>query len=178
MDTLLEVLKYASPAVITLICNVWFYQSVKKSVDESSERLKISFSGVFTEKMKVYNQILDKYYELLHKIESFGFNGSHKLQPEIHSLYNNFVHYRLINEPLISESLLNPLKLIEIKLEDVYGACIGYYQAKEAGLSADVISQKGEIMRMDLDKLKETGEIGQLQMQIVKLIRDDIHLSK
>ncbi|EPR69209.1 hypothetical protein [Cyclobacterium qasimii] len=79
------------PAVITVICNILFYLWIKKSVDKSLEQYKISYSGIFKEKIDIYRELLSKTYNIKRTISRFQYVGTKEEGAEIMESINQYL---------------------------------------------------------------------------------------
>ena len=102
-----EFLKLALPALVTIIGNVVFYLIIKGKVDKSIESYKISYSGVFKEKIDIYKEILTQAYDLKIKIRQFQYFGKAEFGEQIKVDFNKFIRFYIINKPFLSETIMD-----------------------------------------------------------------------
>lgn len=162
--------------LVTLGVNAYFYRKIKNNVDSSLDKHRIMFTGVFNEKLIVYKEILNLYNVLYDLIESYSIYGKAALVTEVYKKNNIFLHYILINEPLISPELVKSLKVINSEIFEVFKHSKLYYDGVGTGLSTENLKSRSDSMDESLKKIDKNGSIHKSYENIIILIRDDMHL--
>ena len=75
----INILSLFIPGLIAVFGNIVFYIIVKGRIDKSIERHKISYSGIYKEKIEIHKEILKQLFELKLKIQQYQYLGSQKL---------------------------------------------------------------------------------------------------
>jgi hypothetical protein len=115
-----EILKTILPAAITVILNTIFYLLIKHKVERSLEKQKIAYSGVFAEKIKIYRELLKMTYEAKSAISLFEYDGDEKKGKKIMKVLNNYNKYFRINEPFLSQVMLNSFKKLHKDFQEIF----------------------------------------------------------
>ena len=114
-----EIIFILAPAVVTIIGNIIFYKSIQSKAELSLQRYSITYSGIFMERLKVYRTLLEEIFNfksvLLEHI-----NDRKREDTEMIDTLNNFLRSYKINEPLLSDNLLNNVQKLERELRQIY----------------------------------------------------------
>ena len=125
------------PAILTLLGNILFYVAIKEKIDNSIEQFKISYSGVFKEKIEVHKTLLKLIYDLKSKIQYYQYAGNNdEMSNEIFMLFKGFIDYYTINKPFIKDEILHGLIAIREELQSCF----------------DVFYTHNTLLKIELDK--------------------------
>jgi hypothetical protein len=106
-------------AGVVFVFNGLFYLIIKRSIDNRINRFKIAYSGLFAKKIEVYQKMLDLFFKIDLKIKRYSFSGNSDYEEQIFELFDEIVHYRLVNSPFLSD-----------KVNELWKNVIGYNQEK------------------------------------------------
>jgi len=69
---ILRIFSLIIPGLVAIIGNIIFYIIVKSRIDKSIEKYKISYAGVYKEKIEIHKEILKQIFELKLKVQKYG----------------------------------------------------------------------------------------------------------
>ena len=156
------------PAIITVICNILFYLWIKKGVDKSLEQYKISYSGIFKEKIDIYRELLSKTYNLKRTISRFQYVGTKEEGSEIMESINQYINYYLVNQPFLSDDMLNDLNNMRKEFQNVFDA---FYK--------NLHSDNNELFKEWVaagNKLKSNEPFKQIEERIIAEMKKDLRV--
>ena len=116
----INILSLFIPGLIAVFGNIVFYIIVKGRIDKSIERHKISYSGIYKEKIEIHKEILKQLFELKLKIQQYQYLGSQKLGEELFLDFNKFINHYQINQPFLKQAILDGLKTITQELQGCF----------------------------------------------------------
>jgi hypothetical protein len=108
---------------LTLIGNIVFYLIIEKKITKSLEQYKISYSGIFKEKMDIYKQMLEKLYDLKMRVYHYQFVQNPTDENKVARImqdFNSFIRFYLINRPFISDPIFESLKELRAELQSCF----------------------------------------------------------
>lgn len=108
------------PAIITIIGNVIFYLLIKRRIDNSIERSKIAYSGIFKEKVEIYRVLLKKTYEIKKDLNRFQFVGNKEDGMEIMEKINDYIGFYTMNQPFLSDDMLSEFKKLKTEFQEIF----------------------------------------------------------
>ncbi|MFD0767289.1 hypothetical protein ACFQZI_20715 [Mucilaginibacter lutimaris] len=106
--------KILIPTLLGIASNLIFYLMIKNGVDSKLEKLKISYSGIFQQRIEIYKEILRYIIDIQKNLEVFEMTWKESFITEIMQDINGFIRYIEINKPFISEELLKKIELVKI----------------------------------------------------------------
>ena len=122
-DSMLETYSTALiTGLVSLIFNVLMLLFVKIYVDKSLESYKISYSGIFKEKIEIHRQLLKHIYSLKLKTQRYGYMGNDEMAKEIFQEFEEFINFYLINQPFIKPSTLELIKKLSAEYQESFEA--------------------------------------------------------
>ena len=160
---------------ITLFFNAILLVFVKRYVDHSLENHKISYSGVFKEKIEVHRELLKHIFTIRLKIQRFGYLGNDEMAKEIFQHFEDFINYYLINQPFIRPSTLELLKKLNAEYQESFeNFHIAIIYRQTPGLESGKIAEQAlkSIESMNKFKGKYFSEI---EDKIVLDMRSDLN---
>ena len=168
-------IKIILPALITIIGNVIFYILIKKSVDRSIEQYKITYSGIFKEKIDIYREILDKSYKMKILINRYHLTGDQNQEKEIFLNIEEFINYYLKNQPFLSENMLDKLKKIREEFQFIFDHSFQYYAlANLDGLTKEMKTTLSKNYFDAGNKFKTDNPFKELENTIISEMRADL----
>lgn len=111
----MEILGLIIPGLVAVLGNIIFYFVVKTKIDKSIEQHKISYTGIYKEKIDVHKEILRLLFDIKSKMHRYQNFGNAELASELMLDFNKFINHYTINQPFIRQELLEVL--IEIRSE-------------------------------------------------------------
>jgi hypothetical protein len=166
------------PGLVAIIGNIIFYLIVKKRIDKSIEKHKISYSGIFKEKISIYKELLTKIYSIKKNINQFHYAGTDELGKQCFSEINDFINFYLANQPFLSDKILENLKNIRIEFQEAFDAFYMYHKDPTKGLNKSV--ETDFIYKQFLEagnKLKKDDPFKDLESFLITEIRQDIRIN-
>jgi hypothetical protein len=174
---ILELSKIIVPGLIAVIGNIIFYLIIKGRVDKSIETYKISYSGIFKEKIDIYKEILTKNYDLKSKIQQYQYFGTQEFGTEIRLEFNALIRYYLINQPFLSESIIKNLKQIITELQECFDNF--YMHNSLEGKQGIAPEMRTELLKKFFDsgnKFKKNNPFENLENIIINEMKHDLQL--
>ena len=166
-----ETLKIILPAVITVVLNIIFYLLIKHQVEKSLEKQKIAYSGVFAEKIKIYRELLKMTYEAKSTISSFQYHVDEEQGKEIMKVLNDYNKYFRINEPFLSQSMINSFKKLHKEFQEIFEPMYLYNIANPS-------EEKMAEFFKATNKLRTNEIFIELESNIVSQMRSDLKTDK
>jgi len=108
------------PAILTIIGNIIFYFWIKERVDNSIEIHKITFSGIFKERVDIYREILRQIFDIKSSVQQFQYFGTTDKGEKIMLDINAFINYCLINQLFLSDKMIADLKIVHEEYQSVF----------------------------------------------------------
>jgi hypothetical protein len=176
---ILELSKIIVPGLIAIIGNIIFYIIIKGKVDKSIETYKISYSGIFKEKIDIYKEILTKNYDLKNKIQQYQYFGTNEFGTEIRFEFNAFIRYYQINQPFLSESMIQYLKQITTELQECFDNF--YMHNSTDGKQGINPEMRTELLKKFFDsgnKFKKNNPFESLEKIIIDEMKHELQLLK
>ena len=93
---------------------------MKNRIDKSIEKYKISYSGIYKEKIEIHKEILRQLFELKLKVQQYQYSGSQKLGEEIFTDFNKFINHYTINRPFLKHEIVTGLKTFTTELQGCF----------------------------------------------------------
>ena len=158
------VIKIILPSILTILGNVIFYFFIKKRVDSSIEQYKITYSGVFKEKIDIYRELLRKTYSVKYKISNYQYNTVEEEAKKIRDSINEYIEFYLINQPFLSEAMLKDLNEMRTEFQKVYeGLSQGY-------------SNQNEVWENAIKRLRDNKSFKKIEESILNEMRKDLKI--
>lgn len=174
--TILEILL---PAIFTIIGNILFYIWIKKNVDNSIEKHKIAFSGIFKERLNIYKELLRQIFEIKQSIQQYQYFGSQDEGKKIMLDINKFINYYLINQPFLSDTMIIELKKIREEFQSVFDDFYMHNSiSKEEGIDPRARNELLKKFFAAGNKLKDDQPFKTLEETIIKEMRTDLRVDK
>jgi len=163
------------PGLVAVIGNLVFYRFVKNRIDESIEKYKISYSGIFKEKIEIHREILKQLFQLRLKIERYQISGSKEMGEELFSDFNNFTQYYFYNQPFLGKEILNGLKSLTSEYQNCFENFYAYHSLRGfQGTKPEELQVAYNNFVLSINKLRTQEPIGQLQDLIISEMRSDL----
>jgi len=119
-NSLAEFVKLMVPGLVAVLGNIIFYWIIKSKIDKKIEKHKISYSGIFREKIEIYKSLLQRVFDLKQKIQQYQYFGIEKLGGEIRTDFNNFISFYLVNQPFLSEKMITNIQTVIHELQGCF----------------------------------------------------------
>jgi len=169
----MEIIKLITPGLIAIVGNIIFYCIVKNKIDKSIEKHKISYAGVFKERIEIYRKLLSMIYDIHYKLSRSVYETSEENFAEIKNNFNDFINFYLINQPFIETSLIEKIKILIKEYQQCFDDnYLGKIKQKNRDTFSEGISQWIEAR----NKLM-TNHFEPIQNEIIEQMRRDLHIN-
>lgn len=108
------------PAILTIVGNIVFYLFIKRRIDNAIERQRITYSGVFKEKIEIYKNLLSRIFSIKLEIQRYQYSASEEEAKTIIENINSFINFYLINQPFLSTRMVKKLTEMRIEFQDAF----------------------------------------------------------
>ena len=108
------------PGLVTVAGNLIFYLWIKGRIDKSIEKNKIAFSGIFSEKILIYRELLERTYEIKKTLSLFQYSGTKEDGISIMESINDYIKFYKINQPFLSDKMLTDLNRIRSGFQEIF----------------------------------------------------------
>lgn len=134
----MKILYLIIPGLVAIAGNIIFYILVKGRIDKSIEKHKISYSGVFKEKIEVNRQLLKKVFELKQKIQQYQYSGQKELGSEIFMEFNSFINFYNMNQPFLNVTMLDGLRKLTKELQGCFDDFYTYNSLSDKKIDPEI----------------------------------------
>lgn len=172
----MDFIKIILPAVLTIIGNIVFYLFIQKKANESIEKYKVVFSGIYKEKIDVYRNILQKIYAMKYIVIKFCLSGQgeeNEIKLEIHS----FINYFTVNQMFFSNSLLKKLTEYTNNIQEVFKDCLDYYQLRGIELEPNEMERLLKKVKDSTNQLTQGQPFSEIEKMIIHEMRNDLNVN-
>jgi hypothetical protein len=173
----MEIIKIALPGIIAILGNLLVYLIVKNKIDKSIEKHKISYTGVFKEKIAIYKELLKKIYEIKAIIQQYQYSGQEESGNKCFLEINNFINFYLANQPFLSETMIANLMKIRIEFQDAFDAFYMYHKDPNKGINKSVDTDF--VFKKFIDarnKMKSDEPFNDLEKVLITEMKHDIRI--
>lgn len=167
-----DYLPYIIPAVLTAVFNYMFYLFLKRKVDNSIEKYKISYSGVFKEKIEIYKSLLVKVHDLRVRIGHYQITDDEKTKEALRGEFNDLIRTYLINKPFLSDYLIRLFEEVTKELQSIYEAFV--FGSPKNGRPIEQVAAREKEYWHAVDKLRNGEMLNKIEEDIVFEIRRDL----
>ena len=108
------------PGILTVVLNVIFYLVIKRSVEKSMEKFKIAYSGIFSEKIRIYQRLLKKTSVIKRQIRNYSFKSGNIDSSIIQKKIMDFHYFTEANAPFISKDLMNSFQQLHVEYKSIF----------------------------------------------------------
>jgi hypothetical protein len=164
--------------IVSLIFNAFMLLFVKIYVDKSLESYKISYSGIFKEKIEIHRQLLKHIYSLKLKTQRYGYIGNDEMAKEIFQEFEEFINFYLINQPFIKPTTLELIKKLIAEYQESFETFYFNISYKNhPGLDTETLKESALKSIASMNKFK--GKFFQdMENVIIADMRNDLQTNK
>ena len=162
-----EWIKILFPGIVTVILNILFYLFIKNRVEKSLERDRITFSGLFLEKINIYRKLLELAVTAKRSIVKFQHDTSSDQNQLVQKSLNQFSDYARTNEPFMSKEIIKQLERLHADYKDVF---LPLYLYDEGGRNEYRIKS----FRESIEKLADKNTFKELEDSIIEEMRREL----
>jgi len=174
----MKLIELILPAFLTIIANVIFYWYIKSRIDKSIEKLKISYSGVFKEKIENYKNILSNLVDLKYKIQSYQYFGTIDDGETLMREFNEFINFLQKSRPFLSDKILKDIRALQDELQNCLDDFYKYKALNQAGsLQSKTRFESVKGFFESGNKFKTNNPFNELEENIITEIRNDLLLN-
>ena len=166
------------PAFLTILGNIVFYMFIKGKIDNSIEKQRITFSGVFKEKIDIYKELLCKIYNIKLKIRQYQYFGTDEGAQNIFEEINKFINFYLVNQPFLSINMMNQLNRVRDEFQEVFDK---FFMFHKVGLKDSEKEERKKLLDDYFNagnKLKTNQPFKDIEDLIISEMRKDLHTEK
>jgi hypothetical protein len=166
------------PAIATILGNIIFYLIIKGRVDNSIEKHKISYSGIFKERIDIYKELLRRIFEIKQSIQRYQYFATPDEQKIMDDI-NNFINYYLINQPFLSDKMLSELKKIREEFQSAFDSFYMHHKTSlTPGLNPETRNQFLTKFIESGNKFKTDHPFKTLEETIIKEMKASLRVDK
>lgn len=163
------------PGLVASLGNLIIYLFVKRRLDSSIEEYKISYSGIFKEKIEIHREILKQLLRLRLKIEQYQISGNKEMGEALYLDFNNFTEYFFYNQPFLRKEILDGLKFLTSEYQNCFENFYMYHSLRSIpGTNPEELKVSYNNFVLSINKLRTQEPIGQLQELIISEMRKDL----
>jgi len=166
------------PGLIAIIGNIIFYVIVKNRIDKSIERHKISYAGIFKEKIEIHKELLGQLFQLKLKIQQYQYSGNKKISEELYLDINKFILYYTINQPFLRQEIFDCLKEIRKELQSCFLDFDKYYYLKAEGTDPQIRMETLKKFYESDGKLKKNEPFQRIEELIISEMKKDLRIEE
>ncbi len=174
----MEIIRILIPALVTLLGNLVFYLIIKQKIDKSLEKLKISYAGIFKEKVLIYKELLTKLYDIKKRINQYQFIGDNQMSKEIILSINDFISYYQANQPFLSPNMLKNLQIIRSEFQSSFDSLSIYYASNNSISDPDKLVDIFQSYLDATNKLRKSDVFNELENTIIQEMRKDLKVDE
>lgn len=160
------------PAILTVIGNIIFYLLIKGRIDNSIEKHKIAYSGIFKERIDIYKQCFSMIFDLKSLLNKYQYVGNMESTEKIKQNFSNFIRFYEINRPFLSEAIINDFSKINAEFQIVFEAIYRYHN--EVDNQSNLASYN--IYIEAINKLRDKIFFKSLENNIIKEMKKDLRI--
>jgi len=176
---MIDILTLIIPGLVAIIGNIIFYAIVKNRIDKSIEKHKISYAGIYQEKIQIHKDLLKWIYDLKLKIQQYQYSGDQKLGEELFLDFNNFIGYYQRNQPFIKDKILVGLRELTTELQ---GCFDDFYMhnslAREKGIQPEIRQETLTKFFESGNKFKKNEPFKQIEIELIQEMKKDLQIKE
>ncbi len=116
----INILYLIIPGLVAILGNIIFYLIVKKRIDKSIEKHKISYAGIFKEKLEIHKKILKRLFKIKQIIQQYQYSGNPELEKDLFLNFNKLINFYTVNQPFLNTEIIEGLKNITAELQECF----------------------------------------------------------
>ena len=171
------ILSLIIPGLVAVIGNILFYVIIKGRIDRSIEKYKISYSGIYKEKIEIHKTILKYIFGLKLKIQRYQYTGDEDLSEELFNDFNDFVNHYSVNQPFLRTEILTSLKIITKELQSCFE---DFYEhnslSKMEGIEPGIKKEGARKFFKSGNKFKKDEPFKQIEELIIQEMKLDLKI--
>lgn len=175
----LKILYLIIPGLIAIVGNIIFYVIVKSRIDKSIEKHKISYAGVYQEKIKIHKEILEKLFEIKLKVQQYQYLGTQSIGEELFLDFNKFINYYSAKQPFLKQEILDGLKTITKELQ---GCFDDFYMhnslSQTTGIEPSIRTETLKKFFESGNKFKKNEPFKEIEQLLIKEMRKDLKIEE
>jgi hypothetical protein len=173
----LKILSFIIPGLITILGNLIFYLLIKNKVDKQIENYKISYTGVFKEKIEIHKSLLKMIYTIKKEIQQYQYFGNDEQFEKIRINFNDFIDFYLINQPFLKDEIIQELKKMTVELQGCFKSFALYKVSQNnQGLSKEAFNENLKKYIDASNKLKLNEPFNTIEECIIKEMKNDLKI--
>lgn len=118
-------------SISTLVINVITFLVLQYKFNSSLEKIKISYSGVFKEKLEIHKELLKKVYELKKRLNLYRITGQINLEEEVIKEINILIDFTSLNEPFLNSNISRSLWRLINEFQECFENIIRHYELRK-----------------------------------------------
>lgn len=175
----IKILSFIIPGLVAIIGNCIFYLLIKNRVDKQIENYKISYSGIFKEKIEIHKNLLKIIFSLKRDVQQYQYFENDESFNKIRTDFNNYIEYYLINQPFIKEEIIKELKQMTTELQECFEAFSLYKVSQNnPGLSKEAYDENTKKYIDAGNKIKRNEPFKYIEEKILKEMKEDLKIEK
>jgi hypothetical protein len=175
----IKILYLIIPGLIAIIGNIIFYAIVKNRIDKSIEKYKISFAGVYQEKIKIHKELLERLFEIKSKVQQYQYSGNQEIGEELFLDFNKFISCYTKNQPFLKQEILDGLKTITNELQSCFDDFYMHNSlSQDTGLEPSIRTETLKKFFESGNKFKKNQPFKQIEELLIKEMRKDLKIDE
>lgn len=173
-----HIIELMIPGLVAVAGNILVYIIVKKRIDNSIEKHKISYAGVFKEKIVIHKELLGQLFQLKLKIQQYQVIGDKKTGNELFFDINKFINYYTVNQPFLRQELLICLKEISNELQSCFENFYKYYFLEAEEIDPIIKTETLKKFYESENKFKENEPFRKIERLIISEMKKDLRIEE
>ena len=175
----IKILSFIIPGLVAIIGNYIFYLLIKNRVDKQIENYKISYSGVFKEKIEIHKNLLKMIFNLKRDVQQYQYFENDESFDKIQTDFKNYIEYYIVNQPFIKEEIIKELKQMTSELQECFEAFSLYkISQNNPGLSKEAYDENTKKYIAAGNKIKRNEPFKYIEEKILKEMKADLKIEK
>ena len=175
----MRILSFIIPGLVAIIGNYIFYLFIKNKVDKQIENYKISYSGVFKEKIEIHKNLLKMIFRLKKDIQQYQYFETDESFNKIRNDFNDYIEYYLVNQPFIKDEIIDELKKMTSELQECFESFSLYKVSQNnQGLSKEGYAENTKKYIAAGNKIKLNEPFKDIEEKILKEMKADLKIEK
>lgn len=174
-----KILALIIPGLIAILGNIIFYAIIKNRIDKSIERHKISYAGIYKEKIEIHKNILKQIFDLKLKIQKYQYSGNKDLGKELFSDFTIFINTYKIGQPFLKKEIFDRLVKLTEELKGCFDNFYEYSSLSEyPGIDPEIRIELLKKFFESGNKFKKDEPFKETEKDIVAEMRKDLKIEE